>query len=109
MSGALVNVPYQPRSMAKTPRQLGPTMRIPLSRAIRAISACARAPSSPCSAKPEVKTTADFTPRSAQSRMASTAIAAGTAIRAQSTGSGTSRIVGYAVSPCTVSRRGLTG
>ena len=67
---------------------------MPASRAIRASSACSRAPSSPASAKPEDNTTTAFTPRAAQSRSASGAAAAGTARIAISGATGASRTVG---------------
>ena len=109
MSRVVVNVAKNPVAALYTPRQLGPRMRIPLERAISPKRRCRAAPAAPVSAKPDVNTTAAPTPCSAQASTVSRAFPAVTATTATSIGPGTSAMSGRASSPCTRSRRGLTG
>ena len=80
-------------SVLMTPKQLGPTSRIPLAWASRTISRWAAAPSAPASAKP-----AEMTTRPADSLAAARGddlgarAGAGTATTARSTSPGTSSI-----------------
>ena len=76
------------------PMQLGPIIRMPLARAAATIRCWRATPSGPASAKPALKTTADFTPRRAQASIAGVASSAPTAMMAQSTSPGTSSMVG---------------
>ena len=80
-------VSYQPSVKVNTPRQLGPTMRMPLVRAISAISAWAGAVII-LFGETGGETTAERTPKSAYSRIVSMAMAAGTEITALSGTSG---------------------
>ena len=84
-----------------TPRQFGPTRRMPVARQIPTSSRWAAAPSSPTSAKPAVSTSSARTPRAPQARATSRTPAFGTAITASSTGSGRSATEGTEGSPCT--------
>ncbi len=70
-----------------SPRQLGPTMRIPPRRTASISSACRVSPSPPTSAKPAVMTTSARTPASAHSSTTPGTTGAGTARTARSTGS----------------------
>ena len=75
-------------SLLMSPKELGPTTRIPEPRARRTSSAWSRAPSLPSSANPDDTTRSDFTPASAHSSTTSSTAWAGTATTARSTGSG---------------------
>ena len=77
-------------SLASTPRQLGPTSRIPWVRASTDSSRWRVFPCGPSSPKPELITTAARTPAAAASSSADAVDSAGTAITARSTGWGTS-------------------
>ena len=109
MSRVVVNVAKNPIAALYTPRQLGPRMRIPLARAISPMRRCRAAPAASVSAKPDVNTTAAPTPFAAHASMVSRTFEAVTATTATSIGPGTSLTCGRASSPCTRSRRGLTG
>ena len=94
LANVFANVPNQPRFRLNTPRQLGPTILIPLSNAIFLNSNCALTPEAPISANPDVNITALFTPAAAHSLTTSNAIFSGTDITTLSTGSGTEEILG---------------
>ena len=64
----LVNVALSPQAVDTTPRQLGPTMRMPCRRAAASTSSCMRSPSAPSSANPAETTTAVGTPAVPHSR-----------------------------------------
>ena len=76
-------------SLLISPKELGPTTRMPALRARRSSSACRRAPSRPSSAKPEDTTSRALTPASAHSSTTSSTAWAGTAMMARSTFPGT--------------------
>ena len=92
-----------------TPRQFGPTMRMPPRRASANTRASSSAPAGPVSRKPAEMISAAGTPASTHCRMISGTVAAGVTTTARSTGPGTSPTAGYDLRPSTVSRRGLTG
>ena len=94
LAKVLANVPNQPALKLNTPKQLGPSILIPLSDAILAICCCASRPAVPVSAKPDVNTTALLTPLSAHSFITCNATFSGTEITALSTGTGTEEIFG---------------
>ena len=77
-----------PSTLLVTPRQLGPTMASPPSRAVLAISSCISC--SPTSAKPAANTIAEPTLRFTQAATASRTPAAGSVKTARSTPSGSS-------------------
>src|SRR5579859_2235632 len=77
-----------PGAALMTPRQLGPTSRMPDSRQTATSCRCHCRPSSPTSANPDDTTTSDLTPAAAHSRATSTTSAAGTAMTAISAGVG---------------------
>ena len=91
------------------PWQFGPMSRMPALRAASTICFCFARPAAPVSPKPEVITTATFTPRAAQASTAPTASSPAMATMASSGTSGVSRTLGNARSPCTVERAGLIG
>ncbi len=74
----------------RSPRQLGPIMRIPASRTMSSNSRSRAAPSAPISEKPAEMTTIPRTPAETQSRATSSTCSAGTTMKARSTSSGTS-------------------
>ena len=77
-----------PSTLLVTPRQFGPTMARPPSRAVLAISSCSSC--SPTSAKPAANTIAEPTLRFTQASTASRTPAAGSVKTARSTPSGSS-------------------
>ena len=77
-----------------SPMQLGPTSRMPDSRAIATSSAWRAAPSAPASAKPVEMMTQQPTPAAAASRTVATSEEPGTARMATSGGAGAAAIVG---------------
>ena len=83
--GAKVAFSDMAGSVLSTPRQFGPTMRMPEPRATAVSRCCARRPSSDASAKPAEITTAPRTPAAAQSSITPSTAAAGTATIARST------------------------
>ena len=103
------NVAIAPLEKLAMPCVFGPTMRMPEARALRTISSCACLPASPVSPKPEVITTATFTPRLAHAATAATAPMPGTATIARSGASGIEAMSGYALRPWMTGRFGLTG
>jgi hypothetical protein len=92
MSGAVLS----------TPRQLGPTRRMPASRQMCSSSAWRPSPSDPASPNPAESTTSARTPLRSHARAASTTSGAPRAITASSTWSGTSSIEAYAGRPASV-------
>ena len=100
-------VASRPMAVLTTPRQLGPTSRMPLRRARSRSSACAA--TSPTSPNPALSTTTPATPFAAHWRTTSITAAAGTATTAKSTAPGMSSTVGYALTLATCSAPGLTG
>jgi hypothetical protein len=84
--GAKVALSATAGSVLSTPRQFGPTSRIPELRTSATRSRCAARPASDTSAKPAETTTTPRTPARAQSRTTSGTAAAGTATTARSTG-----------------------
>ena len=98
-----------PVAKLASPWQFGPMRRMPWARAADAMRACARSPSSPVSAKPEVITTTTLTPRAAHPSTARTASSPATATMASSGGVGVSSRRAKARMPCTVERAGLIG
>jgi hypothetical protein len=82
------------RVTLSSPRQLGPMIRMPRSRA-RSVTRCCKArPSSSTSAKPALKMMAARTPSSAHSSSTPSTSAAGTLTIARSTSPGTSSTLG---------------
>jgi hypothetical protein len=72
-------------SVLSTPRQFGPTSRMPLARAMRTSSAWALRPAGPSSPKPDESTTAARTPIAPHSASTPATAGAGTAMTARST------------------------
>lgn len=95
-------------SLLRTPRQFGPTRRIPDLRHTVSNRSCSAAPSGPASANPAERTTSALTPRDAHSPATAGTIAAGTATTASSTSPGTSAMLRYAGSPAITPPAGLT-
>ena len=91
-----------------TPRQLGPIRRVPPSRQMLSSSRCRAAPSSPLSVNPAEITSRALAPAWVHSRATSHTCAAGTAITARSTFSGSAATEGYAFWPAIVRTRRLT-
>ena len=96
-------------SVFATPRQFGPTIRIPCLRATLSISVSTAAPERPVSPKPAVITVTARTPTEAASSITAGTADAGTATMARSTGSGTDNSAGNAGTPHTARAAGLTG
>ena len=99
MSEAKVALSIASGAVLITPRQFGPTRRMPLARQISISSRCARAPCSPTSANPAVRTTSARTPSSPQARATSRTPSIGSATIASSTGSGKSATLARAGIP----------
>ncbi len=93
-AGAKVALRRTRGSVAAIPRQLGPTMRMPCSRAVATTSSWRRLPSSPLSANPAETMTRPFTPMRPHDATISWTCEAGTAMTARSTASGTSSMDG---------------
>ena len=74
----LEKVQNTPCAGFKAPKELGPIIRIPASRAIANKRSCATRPSAPASPNPELNTSNTLTPFLAQSRTASSTRGAGT-------------------------------
>ena len=91
-----------------TPRELGPTIRMPAARQTASSSSWRARPAGPTSAKPPVRTTRARTPLAAQARATSTTAFVGTTITASSTSPSTSAIVGTVGRPATSPPRTLT-
>ena len=89
--------------------QFGPTIRMPVRRAMSTSAACQATPCSPASAKPVVMITQQPTPAADASPTACTIALPGSARMATSGGAGTSAIDGYARRPSTSLRRRLIG
>ena len=92
-----------------TPREFGPTIRMPAARQTASSSSWRARPAGPISAKPAVRTTSARTPLAAHARATSTTAFAGTTITASSTSPSTSpieRTVGRPATspPCTLTR-----
>ena len=96
-------------SVLITPRQLGPSSRMPKRRAIRRAAADSAAPSGPDSAKPAEITITARTPLRPHSRTTSGTSAAGTTTTARSTGPSMASRDGWARTPATWSASRLTG
>ena len=107
--GAKLALSLDSGAVSRTPRQFGPTSRMPASRQTPSSSRSSWAPFLPVSAKPADSTSTPRTPFSAHSPATSTTASAGTAITARSTSAGTAAMLGKAGTPCTVSAAGLTG
>ena len=91
-----------------TPRQFGPTIRMPAARQTATSSSWRARPSAPTSANPAVRTTSARTPLAAHWRAVSTTAAAGTAMIASSTSSSTSEIERTVGRPATSAPFALT-
>ena len=105
-----LNVAARGMSALATPSQLGPQMAMPWRSAIRCSSSWRTRAASPFSSpKPDEMTTAALIPRAPHSSSTSATDAAGITTTARSTGSGIAATEGYAVSPCTSARLGVTG
>ena len=89
--------------------QFGPTRRMPAARHTSSRSDWRARPSAPLSPNPADITTRPCTPFSPHAVAMSITEAAGTAMKATSTGPGTSAIDAYAGTPCTASAVGFTG
>ena len=76
------NVDQEQSRTLKTPRQFGPMIRMPDSRAISLNRSCMAIPSALISANPDVKATIDLTPLAAHSSATFTASRAATAMTA---------------------------
>ncbi|MNX66857.1 hypothetical protein D3C86_979610 [compost metagenome] len=85
-SSAVVNVAIRPERLLATPRQLGPTIATPCSRANWVRRAWRARPASSSSANPDENTTKAFTPAAMPSRMASSTRCAAVPTMARSTG-----------------------
>ena len=107
-AGAKVAASRVDGSVFSTPRQLGPTMRMPCWRARRTSSAWRRPPPASTSLKPAVRITTARTPAVAASAITDGTSAAGTAMTARSTRSGIAPIVGNAGTPPTSVACGFT-
>src|SRR5579875_1274083 len=107
--GAKVAFMDTPGSVLTTPKQFGPTTRMPATCAMRTSSCWATAPSPPASAKPAEITTSAPTPLAPQSSTTDGTAAAGTATTARSTSPGTARTVGQHGIDATEVAAGLTG
>ncbi len=107
-TGAKVALSATSPAVLSTPRQFGPTSRMPLARQTSSSSAWRARPRAPTSANPAERTTSARTPAAPHSRATWTTAAAGTATTASSTGSGTAAIERYAGRPPTTSSRGWT-
>src|SRR6478752_4188499 len=92
-----------------SPRQFGPQRRIEYSRAIALTDDSSARPAGPVSAKPELKTIADLTPRCPRARNDSATNFAGTATIARSMSRGSSSIAAKQVVPLIDRYLGLTG
>jgi len=108
-AGANVASRPTPASVFKTPRQLGPTRRMPWRRAHSRSARSRSAPSAPVSLKPAVITTTPFTPFRPHSSRAASTWAAGTTITARSTSPGIAEMLGHASTDCTTLAPGFTG
>ncbi len=93
-AGANVASSRMPLSVFRTPRQLGPTMRMPYLRVVSRSARSRSAPSGPVSLKPAVITTTPRTPFWPHSSTASRACRAGTTMIARSTSPGMSATLG---------------
>ena len=103
-AGARVALRRTVGSVLATPRQFGPTTRIPAACAARTSARWVAAPSAPASAKPAEMTTRPCTPAAAASATTAVAASGGTATTARSTGVPASTADGYAGRPATVAR-----
>jgi len=108
-TGAKVAFMETPASVFTTPRQLGPTSRMPYRRATSTSARSSLRPSSPVSLKPALITISALTPFSPQARAASTTCSAGITMTARSTSPGTEVMPGYAAMDWTKEAFGLTG
>ena len=109
ITGANVALSENAGSALMTPRQLGPTMRMPRERTRSASARSRSAPSSPISRKPAVITTRPPTPASAHSPAMPNTRCFGTTMTARSTESGTEPMSGYARTEHTALADGFTG
>src|SRR5579871_152714 len=105
----VAKVAFNPVSGAITPRQLGPMTRTLPARASSRTCRSKAAPSGPISLNPAEITTAPRTPFSPHSRIIPGTEGGGVTTTARSTSSGISEIEGYAFTPNTLERFGLTG
>jgi hypothetical protein len=108
LGGANVALRRTSAAVLSTPRQLGPTNRIPASRHTPTSSRCRRAPSAPISLKPAEMTSSARTPTEPHSRATGTTCSAGTTTTARSTGPGIWVTERYAGRDWTTSARLLT-
>ena len=92
-----------------TPRQFGPTTRIPPFRASSSTCRSSASPSAPSSLKPALMMTAPLTPFCAHSRITAGTALEGVEMTASSQSPGIAETEGYAFTPSTLGRFGLTG
>ena len=92
-----------------TPRQFGPTIRIPLARAVARIWRSSSAPSGPTSLNPAEMMTTALTPAAAHSSIVAGMVGAGVAMTTSSGFSGSAARFGYARTPRMLARFWLTG
>ncbi len=92
-----------------TPRQLGPTTRMPYSRAASRTWRSSSTPSGPISLNPALMMITPLMPASPHSTTRPGADLAGVTMTARSTGSPIALIDGYALTPRMAGRVGLTG
>ncbi len=92
--GEKVALQRMPGSVLQTPRQFGPTTRIPCRRAIASSSASASEPASLVSPNPAVTMTSAFAPAAAASSATVRTEDGGTATTTRSTRSGMAQTVG---------------
>ena len=103
------NVALKPLMGLMTPRQLGPTIRMPDSRARARIRRSSATPSGPISLNPAEMTMAEWIPSRAHSSMRSGTPGAGVTMTARSIGPGADARSGYALIPRMLGRFGLIG
>ena len=87
-------VALNPATGFMIPRQFGPTIRIPLARAVSRMRPSSARPSGPVSLNPAEMMIAARTPTAAHSSISAGTPGAGVTITASSTGSGTSAMLG---------------
>ncbi len=105
MSAAKVAFNFEPGTI--TPRQFGPTMRMPALFASSKTWRSSSTPTGPISLKPAEIMMTPFTPAVPQSLTMPGTVAGGVMMTARSAGSGTAVMLGYALTPSTVSRFGV--
>ena len=103
------NVALSPETGLMTPRQLGPTTRMPAARAVRSTSCSSAAPAGPTSRNPALMMMTPRMPRAAHSSMSAGTDGGGVTMTARSTGSPMAVSEGDALMPRMALRVGLTG